>query len=484
MISRYISLILLVTLSSVAQAETMTLPQVLQRVVDEYPSVKSAALQVARAREQITVVEGQLGWQLNGNAGYTRDTNLFGTANDIYSLSGGLNRGLKNGDDMGMSASLSRTESDDSFAPTIPNPADKARVELNYRHRLEKGSDNPAYTEGLQQAEIGDRLSQAQEQGVYDQLTGEVIELYLSLASTQARISNLDNSIKRSERLQSYINSEYKLGLSEQKDVLQVRARLSTNEADRQSLQVLLQRQVVSLNRLMGRDWQRPIEATIDYLADTTQGYDALLKQSEKYNAGIKVADAQILLAESGIRSRRDLRQDQLDLVMFIGNEINQGDVVGGSVNESEVVGGVSLQYQGPLDKSGVDAQLRQAHYDRDIALEEKKRLLLDLRYQLASLLNEISASEAALKAFEKSVKAEQKKLNEAMSRYRDGRIETDQVIDYESQLSSAELSYQLQRIELVRRYFQLDQLQGKLTAGLSRPAFNLEIDTTEGSVK
>ncbi len=485
MISRFFtSLALLALTAGSVQAETMTLSQVLQRVVDQYPSVKSAALQVAKAREETTIVENQLSWQLKSNAGFTRDTSLFGTANDIYNLSGSLNRNLQNGGDLGFNASFNRTDAEDSFAPTIPNPADKTRVDINYRHPLAKGAGNPAYTEGLQLAEAGEKLALAEKQGLYDQLAGEVIELYLSLATTQARIHSLEKSIERSLRLQRYINSEYKLGLSEEKDLLQVRARLRTTEADKQSLQVLLQRQLVSLNRLMGRDWQRTLDVSFDYSTDTSAGYDVLLQQSENYNAGLKAVDAQIQLAESAVRRRRDLHKDQLDLVMFVGNEMNQGDVVGGEVDESEIVGGVSLQYNRALDKSGVDAELRKAHYDREIALQEKKRQLLDLRYQLASLLNEVEASEAALKAFDKSVRAEQKKLDEALTRYRDGRIETNHIIDFEAQLANAELSYQLQRIELLRRYYQLDQLRGKLWADINLPALNHEIDTIEGTVR
>ena len=52
-----------------AQAEQLEFEQVLQKVIDHYPSVKSAALQLERARQENIKAESQLSWQLNGNAG-------------------------------------------------------------------------------------------------------------------------------------------------------------------------------------------------------------------------------------------------------------------------------------------------------------------------------------------------------------------------------------------------------------------------------
>ena len=65
-----------------AQAKQLEFEQVLQKVIDHYPSVKSAALQLEKASQEKIKAESQLSWQLNGNAGFTRSTSLFGTAND------------------------------------------------------------------------------------------------------------------------------------------------------------------------------------------------------------------------------------------------------------------------------------------------------------------------------------------------------------------------------------------------------------------
>jgi len=103
-----ISLAWVVIFQSSVIAENLNLQQVLQRVVDHYPSIKSAAYQVEKASQENIKVESQLSWLLNSNAGYSRDTSLFGTATDRYNVGAGVNRSLQNGGLLGFNACISR----------------------------------------------------------------------------------------------------------------------------------------------------------------------------------------------------------------------------------------------------------------------------------------------------------------------------------------------------------------------------------------
>jgi len=475
--------LVMLMLTFTAQSQSMSLQQVLQRVLDHYPSVKRAALQVKKAKLENIKVESQLSWILNSDAAYVRETGFFGTAVDRYNLSGSMNRQLSNGGQFGFNADLSEEDAKDVFAPTIPNPLTKKRFDINYRHKLEKGAGNPEYQEGLEVAAAGELLAFGDKQILYDQLASQVIELYLASAITLARIDNLDKSIARTHRLHKYIEDEFKLGLSEEKDVLQVEARLRINEADKVSLQVALQKQLISLNRLMGLQWENKISPQTPIDRSQPKVFDELYRQAQVYSAALKQTEARLLVADSAIRSRRDLYKDDLDVVVYAGNEFNDGDTAFGKLDESELIGGIRLEFKRGLDKSGFDAAIRQAHYDRDIALQDKKQILEDLQYDLSSLLSEIKFSELALLAFEKSVKAEGKKLDEAVDRYKDGRIETDRLIDFESELAFSELSYALQKIELVRRYYQLDLLRGGIWKDVIFPQFAFPEYTQENPV-
>ncbi len=458
-----------------AQTQQLTLQQVLQKVIDHYPSIRLATLQVEKAREESIRAESQLGWQLNANAGVARETSLIGTGTDRVNLGAGLSRRLQSGGDLGFNASILRDDAEDSFAPTIPNPSTKTRVDVNYRHPLQQGSENSQYEESKTAATAALQLAQGETIALYDRLASEVLEVYLAAATTSVRIQNMDKAIERSQRLKDYIASEVSLGLSEEKDTLQIDARLASNRADKQSLQVLWQQQMVSLNRLMDQHWQKEFVPLVELeqpalKQDIQKSYDELYALAMQQDATLKQIEARLLLADSTIRLSRDKRQDKLDLVMYLGNETNQGDVAVGDFDESQMVGGVSLEFRGGLDKSGLDAELRQAHLERELVLQDKKLLLQNLQYRLASLQAEIQSAQAAVKAFASSVRAESAKLREATKRYKDGRIETDRIIDFEAQLSSAELAYELQKIELARRYYQLDLLIGSVWQTVVRP--------------
>ncbi len=463
------------------QAQQMSLQQVLQKVIDHYPSIKSAAIQVQRARQENIKVESQLSWVLGANAGVNRDTSVFlGTPIDRYNVAGKINRNLNNGGELGFNASINREDSAVTFGPTIPNPITRTRVDVNYRHRFEKGSGNPLYEEGLQAAQVSEKLALSDEQNLYDQLASQVIDLYVGAVITNARIKSIEKTIERTERLSAYIQKEFKLGLSERKDVLQVNARLSINQADKKSLQVAWKKQLVSLNRLMGRQWDSPLLPVVNINQNRLPEFETVYEQSQKHSPNLKRIDARLQLADSQIRSTRDKRKDALDLVMFLGNDFNQGDMANGKLDESEVIGGISIEFNRGLDKSGFDAELRQAHYDKGLALQDKKQELEDLQYSISSLLAEIEASDDALKAFKHSVTAEQKKLDEAVERYHDGRIETDRLIDFESQLATAELSADLQSIELIRRQYQLELIQGSVWKDILLPKFTFDEFTIE----
>jgi len=453
----------------VLHAEQLSLQQVLQKVIDHYPSIQSASLQVEKASQENIKAESQLAWQMNGNAGVSRDTGLFGTSSDRVNLGAGVNRRLENGGVLGFNASISRDDAEEAFAPTIPNPVTKTRVDVNYRQPLQKGSENAQYEESKTAAQAQLQLVQSDKVALYDALATEVIDLYLATSITEARLQNSQNKIDRGLRLKKYINNEVQLGLSEEKDILQVNARLEADRAEKQSLEVLLKRQIISLNRLMDRPWDKSFSIDLQLTNMPETKYDIAYQKAIKQSTQLKQIDARLMLAESAIRLSRDQRENELDLVMYLGNESNQGDLAVGDYDESGIVGGISLEFKRALDKSGLDAELRQAHLDRELALQDKKLVLQNLQYTVASLLAELQSTELAVKAFNKSVNAEKSKLVEARHRYKDGRIETDLIIEFEGQLANAELAYELQKIELARRYYQLNLLDGSLWKNIVR---------------
>ena len=476
--SKFFTILFVFCFVAEASAQTMSFDQVLQQVIDHYPSVRTAVYQVERAQQENKKIESQLGWQLNSQAGFSRDVSAFGTPTDSLGLSAGLSRQLTSGAILGVDAGMIRDDASTVFSPSLPNPVTSTSLNLNYRHPLEKGAGNPAYTQGLESAAAATTLAEADRKAIYDQLAAQVIELYLAAATTQARIKNIEQSIVRGKRLKKYIKDRLDLGVSEEKDVLQAEAQLKGQQAERQGLLMAWQKQKISLNRLMGKKWDKelyPVTKASVSLPGESETF--LFDQVKQHSPSLLNIKAQLQLAESEIKINRDAKQDNLDLVMFVGNRTNEGDIIGGSLSESEVVGGVRLEFNRGMDKRGFDAELYQSQIDRGIALQNQKQVLEDLQYELSSLLAETKAGQSALNAYHQSARSEKKKLNEAVQRYKEGRADTDQLIQFEAQLSLAELSVELQKIELLRRFYGLNLLRGELWATIRIPDIKMELN-------
>ncbi|MBI1422167.1 MAG: hypothetical protein GC149_01790 [Gammaproteobacteria bacterium] len=458
-------------------AQTMSFDQVLQKVVDHYPSLRSTEYQVEKARQESIKVESTLGWQLNAQGGVSHDLSLFGAPSDTVNLAGSLARKLESGARLSLNANINRTDSDYAISPNLPNPATTTTLDMQYRQPLQKGADNPDFVIAKDNAAVQQRLTGADRASRYDQVATQLVDIYLGLARVQSQIANTQEAIVRSKRLKNYIARRFNLGLAEDKDRLQVEAQLKGHEATLQTLKQAQVKQVVALNRLMGREPQAGLElqqpqAVFEH--DDMQ----LLPRVQQHSPALQTVNGRLELAENSIRASRDARKDQLDMVMYLGNKTNEGDTPAGGINDSEVVGGLRLEYNRGLDRRGFDAQLYQAQLDRYAAISDKQQVLEDLKYNLASLLADRDNVKQTIRAYALSVSSEQKKLQDAEKRYRQGRTDTDQLIQFEAQLSAAELNLELQRIELLGVEQKLRLLTGQLWDSIQYPALNL----TEGA--
>lgn len=474
--------IILSCLCGVAYAETLTPEQVMQRVFDHYPSINIAAIEIERARQTIKVVNNQLGWQLSAQAGFERGIGLFGTASDTVSMGAGLSRMLDSGSNITIDGGVRHEDSETVFSPAIPNPATSSNIGVSYRQSLGRNTAHSVFQASKISAKLDVELALAKTDEMYDQLALKVIDLYFSAAGLLAKIDNIDQSIKRSKRLQDYIKNKTSLGVTEQKDILQVNAQLNSLIAEKSNLEISWAQQMVAMNRLMERPWDSPIKTTYRK-TPTIKKTEDLFLQAKEYNPGIKLMESKLALANSAIQTRRDERENAIDLVWFAGSQSYKGDTLSGSTSENDLTGGLRLEYKQTVDKSGVDAELYQAQLERDIVLQDRKLLLENLHYDLSSLMAEIDSNKSALGAYEKSLLSEQIKSDEAMKRYRSGRIDTDVLIQFEAQLSNAKFALELQRISLMQRYYKLQVMLGDIWNVIEKPASDaLLTDSSTGA--
>ena len=460
----YIGLLLAFTVSAAVAQEPLTLDQTLQAVLDRHQSLQVAELRLERARQEQARVESQLSWILGGQVGANRDTSIIGEPTDRSDIGASLKRQLESGSSVGVNAEYAHEDSAQTFTPLIPNPVDITTVDLSWRKPLGRGANNPGYKLDLVNAQTGAEIAEADRNRIRDDLARQTYDLFYAAALTQEQIKNAERSIGRAKRLKKYIRDNARLGVAEEKDKLQAEAQLRSREADLRRLFVTWKQQRTSLNRLMGRDWAAEFVPVLEEsFAPMSEAFAQLLEEVNQNSADLRKNRAQIQIAEASIIRARDTHKDNLDVVFSVGNRTRSGKSSLGNISDSDVVGGVRLEYTRALDKRGASAEIYQAQLDRDIAVEEIRRIEDDLRYRLSSLLTEIDAARTALDSHRKSLGSEQKKLTEAIRRYRTGRTDTDQLIQFEGDLSAAELALERQNIEFARRHTELALLRGSL---------------------
>ena len=196
------SLVSSVTIAAEQKME-LNIYQVMQRVLDRYPSLKISELEVAQAAEQKQQIESSLGWMLNSSAGVTHDLTALGTPSDRLDVNGAITRKLESGSTLSLSGGY---RYEDSTLPLsgFPNPAHTTRLDLSYRLPLAQGEGNPLYNEGLISAEAGHKLAKANQLLTRITLAEKVKDLFYASAATQARLDNATQSVERAKKLETY----------------------------------------------------------------------------------------------------------------------------------------------------------------------------------------------------------------------------------------------------------------------------------------
>ncbi len=456
-------------------AESFTLHQTLRLVMQTYPSVEIAHMQAKRAQQDVIKARSMLGWNLGGQVGANHDLSQFsGTPSNSANLSADLSRQLASGGSIGLGGSYNYEDSSFSFGPTFPNPSHFSRIDANLRKPLAKGTGNLQYNEGLKSAKAGERIARANEQGVRDGLAMQTIELFYLAALTQAQMETANDAISRARQLKGVVRSNARMGLSEEKDLLQAEAQLQARIADHDSLVTAWEQQRTSINRLINRPRAAEFTPILhDKDGSVDSDVDTILEQAKTHSPDLHRQLAQIEIAESQLAVSKDSSKSTLDLVLGLGYGNKQGPATlpNPYVNESDYAAGVRLEFRKALDNSGNEAIVTQAMLDRSIALREAERIRDDMKYNVTGLIAGIKKTNISLASQRRRVIVEKKKVDEAIKRYRTGRTDTTQLILFENDYQIGKLARERHRIELARKHASLELMRGILLQEVMAPA-------------
>ncbi|GMR18007.1 MAG: hypothetical protein BMS9Abin33_0406 [Gammaproteobacteria bacterium] len=471
LLRRMLVVVLMSGVGSKVYAEVLSLETALAYLQARHPLILSAELERKRAALQKDVVEAGLGWELDSSAGAAHDVNFVGSPTDRADINAGVKKKNTLGGTVGVDAFYQYEDSAISFSPNFPNPYEYAQAGLSYRQPLSQGLNNPDYQQGLLSAEADILSAEAQWQGARDGLAGQLLELYYAAALTRARIDNAKQAVQRARRLKAFVRNNSRLGLAEDKDLLQAEAQLRAQLATLENLNITWRSQRTGLNRLMGRPWDQGYSLIIpeefDALDLTNQ---AVMTDVEANDSELKKQQARAHQFRASLARRKDKHKSQFDLVLSVANRTQRGEVaVGGNLNESDVVGGLRIEYRRPVSKKGRDAELSQAQFEYSRALLDVQAVKLDMRYTVNGLISEIEAAMKSVSSFEHRMQTEEQRLQETLNRYKTGRADISLVIQFENELNATRLVLAQQRGELARKQAELSLLRGTIWQDLPK---------------
>ena len=449
--------------------DTKSYEEVLARVIAAYPTLQSAIIQVQRSTLELDRIYSTLGWNATADTSFTHDLAGFGTPADTVTARGALTRKLESGDRITLDASYIRTDNEAVFINTLPNPSNDSAINLSYRRPFQKGAGNVEYHSLEEAAKAQIKASQAEEFDLRDALAEQVATLYFGLATIEVNLANTSEGIDRLRRLHEFVIRNEKLGISEEKDILQSQARLDRKLASLTILETARNQQLYNLNRLMNIAATTKYSSRLDYAKKELPARNILHDEVFSYSPALNKAYASKRTAESNIEIQRDNKKDTLDVILSVGARAKAGPTEETDLDETDLAGKVGLEYRAALDKSGLRAALQQALLNRDIADNQIRQLDIDLNNEIDRLLGLIRDQKKSISSNSRLTQAEKKKFDEAVSRYRTGRTTTADLINFEEDLSVAESALANSRVDLVSSQNELARLRGTIWQELER---------------
>ncbi|HEC27512.1 MAG TPA: TolC family protein [Gammaproteobacteria bacterium] len=450
-----------VTGGAVKEVESKTYEAVLTRVIAVYPNLQSAILQIQRSTLELNRIYATLGWNAKASTSFSHDLAIFGTPANILIARGALTRKLESGDSITLDASYNRTDNDVVFIPSLPNPSNDSAVNLSYRRPLLKGAGNIEYQSLQDAAKARIESSKADEYKLRDVLARQIATLYFGLATIEVNLANTRDGIDRLRRLYKYVVRNKKLGISEEKDILQSQARLDRKLAALTALETAKNQQLYNLNRLMNIPATTQFTSRLNYSKQDVPSRQILHDEVFNYSPSLRNAYASKKVAESNIKIQRDNKKDIIDVIVSVGARVKTGPAQNTYVDKSDLAGKVGLEYRAALDKQGLHATLQQALLNRDIAVNQIRQLDIDLNNEIDRLRGLIDDQEKSITSNIRLKRAEQKKFDEAVSRFRTGRTTTADLIIFEEDLSLAESALANSQVDLVSTLNELARLRG-----------------------
>ncbi len=472
------AILLLSSAASPVAAEEMSLKAAIEAVIASHPMLEISRIDQQISQSGIRRVEGMLDPTVTARIGGSEETTPTSSSfqpseTRLGTLTGSIAKPLESGGTLGANFNYSRTKQVYGSAlatPTI-NPAYRNQINLNYRHPLLKGNGRPDYSQSLIASEVDVRSTNMQRLITARTLALNTTLAWFQLASDEINVRIARQATERAKELLNYQKKREEFGLIESADRLQAEALLATRNTDLQRANAHRAASLNNLNRLMlrtpGSDitLQRQASANIDM-----PDMQSAMRTAEQKRVELKLLQTQLEAAEARLVMARDKDSVQMDLVAEVGTRaLNSAatDATLGGFSANDHYASLSVEVSEVLGRNTARADVHKAELQRQRIIAQRANTMKQIGDDIANALTSLNSGKPTLEAARKQAKAEDRKFTAEMRRYREGRADTATLVQFEGELRSAELSAELQALNLQLAGKQLLWAKGMLLESL-----------------
>jgi len=447
-----------------AGVQQYSLEQFIAESISKFSDLKIAQFNVNRLAYDLDKAASQLGWVLTASGGYSRKASSFGIQSDAVDLDVGGRRLLESGHSISLSGKHEYNDSEQLLFGSTPNPSDTTNLSLGYRIPLLKGEGNKAYLFSIEKAKIEKQIALLSKNKVREDLTLKLIDIFYAVSILDARLNTSKKSLIRTKKLRHYIKNNINLGLLEKGEILQIDSQIFDLKLEQQRILDLKEQQAISINHFLEKPYNTNVEFVhesigMDMLADD----ELVINNVINHNFDIKISKLQLGLLDTALSLSRDNEKSKLDLVMSVGAQRYAGTGATGSVDDIDATGMLRLEYENALDKRTFSSERLQIQIDRQTNIEEQYKLNKDVEYEILGLMRNIDKLKKIVDLSKARNSNENNKYVDILKRYKNGRSETNTVIQFDNERIRSELDYDTERFELDKRLKILQLKQGLL---------------------
>lgn len=193
---------------------------------------------------------------------------------------------------------------------------------------------------------------------------------------------------------------------------------------------------------------------------------DELLTEAEASRPAFRVIKANLDASSARLAAARNQHETQIDLIGQVGSRAldgSAGKALGQGFTLNDRFISLSVELSDTFTGNATQASIRQAELGRQKALLERIQLRESVKSELANALTMRSSTQKTVVSANQRAKAEKNKFNAELKRYREGRSDTATIIQFEGELSIAELQAAMQKVTLRLAEHQLALARGTL---------------------